>query len=445
MNEPRQTPTPAQRSDWAPAQLAADDPGGRWSPHLLLLAVLVLFAFAAVWATIGELDIVTRGDGRVITTSQVQLIQNLEGGIVSHILVKEGQVVEKDQPLFRIDDTRFAGAYREGRQGTLALRARVARLTAETQRSRLEMPADVLRASRPIAQNEIDLYHTRQKDLEIRNEVLQQQLAQRQNELIELRSREARLRESFELVQKEIAISAPLVKQGVISEIELLRQQREASRLRTDLDGATLAIPRVRASIEEARKKIEDNEYSFRSLAGADLAQAKGELAKLAETIPALEDRVERTTVRSPVRGTVKLLAVRTVGGVVQPGSPLAEVVPLEDVLLVETRIRPADIAFVSVGQRAIVKITAYDYSIYGGMEGSVVLVSPDSIQPQQGEPYYIAHVRTNSAYIPFQGKNLAVIPGMTAGVDVLTGKRTVLHYLLKPVNKSLDRSLTER
>ena len=445
MSEPKQTPAEAKRSGWAPSQLTVDDPGGRWSPHTVLVVVVVLFIFVAAWAAIGELDVVTRGDGRVITTSQVQIIQNLEGGIVSEILVKEGQVVERDQPLFRIDDTRFNSALREGQQGSLALRARVARLAAEAQRARFEMPADILREARQIAQNEIALYHTRQKDLEIRNEVLRQQLAQRQSELVELQSRVARLRESYELIQKEIAISAPLVKQGVISEIELLRQQREASRLRTDMDGATLAIPRVRASIEEARKKIEDNEYSFRSAAGTDLAQAKGELAKLSETIPALEDRLARTTVRSPVKGTVKLLAVRTVGGVVQPGSPLAEVVPLEDALLIETRIRPADIAFVSVDQRAIVKITAYDYSIYGGMEGRVVYVSADSIQPQQGEPYYIAHVRTNTAYLPFQGKNLAVIPGMAASVDVLTGKRTVLHYLLKPVNKSLDRSLTER
>ena len=418
------------------------DTEGRWLPHALLATMLALCAVALLWAAVTEIDEVVRGDAKVITQSQTQVVQNLEGGIVSEILVREGDVVERDQVLMRIDPTRFAAAYREGEQGAGALKAKVARLAAEAAGSRLEMPREV---PAPFAGHERELYQTRQHDLAAKNEILRQQLAQREGELAELTTREARLRESLALIQKEIDITAPLVKEGVVSEIELLRQEREATRIRTELDAATSAAPRVRAAIAEARKKIDENALTFRSQAGGELSQARAELAKLAENIPALEDRVSRTTVRAPAKGIVKTIPNKTVGGVVQPGSTMAEIVPLEETLVVETRLKPSDIAFVHPGQKAMVKISAYDYSIYGGLEGRIEYVSADSIQPQQGDPYYVAHVRTASNAIVFQGREHKVIPGMTASVDVLTGKRSVLTYLLKPVNKVRERALRER
>lgn len=417
----------------------------RWLPHLLLGTMLAFFIAAFAWTAFTDLDEVARGDGRVITQSQIQVVQNLEGGIVSEILVREGDIVAKDQVLMRIDPTRFAAAFREGEQGALALKAKIARLAVEANGGRFEMPKDVTSGSPVIAAHERAHYETRQHDLAAKNEILKQQLAQRESELTEMTTREQRLRESLAFIQKEIAITAPLVKDGVVSEIELLRQEREASRIRTELDAATLALPRVRSAIAEARKKIEESTLTFRSQAGTELSQARAEFAKLAESIPALEDRVARTTVRSPMKGIVKTIPNKTLGGVVQPGNPMAEIVPLEETLLIETRIRPADIAFVNVGQRAVVKITAYDYSIYGGLDGKIEHVSADSIQPQQGEPYYIVHVRTASNVIMFQGRELKVIPGMTANVDVLTGKRSVLTYLLKPVNKVRERAMRER
>lgn len=434
---------PESRSGWGEPPL--EDAGARWLPHALLGAILAFFVFAFGWAALTELDEVARGEGRVITRSQIQLVQNLEGGILAEILVREGDVVEKDQVLMRIDPTRFVSAFREGEQGVLGLKAKIARLAAEADGVRFAMPGEVEKGSPVLAAQERSLHETRRRDLATRSAILQQQLAQRENELKELQAREARLRESFALIQKEIAITAPLVRQGVVSEIELLRQEREAARIRTELDGATLAAPRVRAAIAEAKKRIEDNLTSFRAQAGIELSQARAELARLAENIPALEDRVTRATVRSPARGIVKTIPNKTVGGVVQPGSAMAEVVPLEDRLLVETRIRPSDIAFVKTGQRAVVKITAYDYSIYGGLEGRIEYVSADSIVPQQGEPFYLAHVRTDNNAIAYGGRQFAVIPGMTASVDVLTGKRTVLYYLLKPVNRARQQALRER
>jgi len=434
-------PAPAV-GDW---QLPTEDERARWLPHALLATVAAFFVVALVWAALAEIDEVTRGDGRVITASQVQLVQNLEGGIVSQILVKEGDVVAKDQVLLRIDDTRFSSAFREGQQTSVALRARMARLEAESRRAPIRMTEEIARGNRALAAQEIALYESRRRELAVKNEILQQQLAQRQNELAELNVRVERLGESLALINKEIALTAPMVKQGIVSEVELLRQEREAARIRTELDGAQLAIPRVRSAIEEAKKRGEDNELAFRSQAAADLASAQGELAKVTESIPALEDRLTRTAVRSPVRGTVKLMMVKTVGGVVQPGSAMAEIVSFEDTLLVETRIRPSDIAFVTVGQRAVVKITAYDSSIYGSMEGKIEHVSADSVQPPQGEPYFVAHVRTDASSLRFRDRALPVSPGMTAFVDVLTGKKTVLEYLLKPVNRARERALRER
>ena len=433
---------PAQ-GGWS--DLPADAGGTRWLPHALLVAIIAFFVFALAWAALTQLDEIARGEGRVITQSQVQVIQNLEGGILSEILVREGDVVEKDQVLIRIDPTRYVAAFKEGEQSALSLKARIARLDAEANGTRFSMPPEVSKGSPTLAAHERSLYETRQRDLAGKNEILRQQLAQRESELTELANREKGLTESLALIRREIAITAPLVKQGVMSEIELLRQEREAARIRIELEAASLAAPRLSAAIAEARKKIEEGELTFRSQAGVELSQARAELARLSQGLPALEDRVSRATVRAPVRGVIRTIPNKTVGGVVQPGSPMAEIVPLEETLLVETRLRPSDIAFVHLGQRAVVKITAYDYSIYGGLEGKIEYVSADSMQPQQGDPYYLAHVRTASNTVAYQGRELRVMPGMTANVDVLTGKRSVLGYLLKPVNRARERALTER
>lgn len=435
---------------WRPEELAADDGGLKRSPHWLLGAIIAFFLIALAWAWLAQIDEIARGEGKVITASQAQYVQNLEGGIIDKILVKEGDLVKKDQVLFELDRMRFASAYREGQQGELGLRAKVARLTAEVQGSALKMPANVVKSAPALADNETAVHRARLADLAGKNAVLREQLAQRTQEVVELRSKRARTEEQLEILKRELAITAPMVKEGAVSEVELLRLQRESARIRGDLDAATLAIPRAQSAIEEARGKMQDNASQFRSQAASELSAARNELAKVAEAVPGLEDKMARTLVRSPVNGVVKTIANKTVGGVVQPGTPLAEIVAVEDSLLVEARIRPQDIAFVKAGQTATVKLAAYDYSIYGGIEGKLVYVSADSIQPQaqpgqSSEPYYIAHVRTLKPGVEYRGKLLPVIPGMTGQVDVLTGRRSVLYYLLKPLNKTLERSLTER
>lgn len=417
----------------------------RWLPHALLITVASFVVIAVAWAAFAEIDQVARGEGKVIARSQNQVVQNLEGGIISEILVREGDVVEKGQVLVRIDDTRFSSSYREGEQGALSLKARIARLTAESSGRPLAMPADVVKGDREIAAHEQALFDTRRRELAAKSDVLRQQLAQRESELAELRTREERLRESYDLVRREVAITAPMVKQGVMSELELLRQEREASRIRTDLDAATQGIPRARAAVDESKRRLEDGELTFRSQAGAELSQLRSEYARLAETLPALQDRLSRTVVKAPSRGVVKTIVNKTPGGVVQAGSPIVELVPTDDSLIVEARVSPADIAFIHPGQRAVVKLTAYDFSVYGGLEGVIDYVSADTVEPREGPPYYLVHVRASSSLGGTGASTRPVLPGMTANVDVITGKHTILHFLLKPVNRALGNALRER
>lgn len=438
-------PQPSTLRTWSLERLVVDNGRERRWPHALLFVLAAFFLAALGWAAFFEIDEVARGDGRVVTRSQVQVVTNLEGGIIQDILVREGDRVRKGEPLVRIDPTRFASAYREGEQGALALKAKIARLSAEVRQTALAMPGDVVKGNRVIAERERTLFEARRTEYATRAQVLREQLAQRVSELAELRNRVQRLSEQLALVEREIGITAPLVKRGVVSEVELLRLEREQARTRTDLEQSRLGVPRVEAAIAEAKGRIADADATFRSQAGAELALAQGELAKLAEQIPALEDRASRTVVRAPMDGVVKLIPNKTVGGVVQPGSAMVEMVPAEDTLLVEARLPPADIAFVHVGQRALVKVTAYDYSIFGGLEGRIEHVSADSIVPQQGEPYYIVHVRTAANAIDYYGRKLSIAPGMLASVDVITGRRSILYYLTKPINRARERALTER
>jgi adhesin transport system membrane fusion protein len=375
------------------------------STNVGLYVLAAFLGVATYWAATASLDIVTVGQGTVIPSSKVQMIQNLEGGILAELPVREGQTVEKGQVVARISDVRFASDYRDNRARYLSLLARIARLTAEVQGTALAFPQDV-RAERPdLIRNETELYLSRRKGLE---------------ELI------AVLKRSHEMVSRELEMSIPLVAKGAMSEVEILRLRRQVN----ELDG-----------------QVADKRNLFVADAQRDLTATKGDLASMAESIQASKDRMVRTTVRSPMRGMVKKLNIMTIGGVIQPGSNIMEVVPLEDTLLIETHVQPDDIGFVRVGQEANVKITAFDFSIYGGLPGTVEVVSADAIVDDnvKNQTYYKVMVRTRSNHLEWKDGPLLIIPGMTATADILTGKRTVLQYLLKPVLKTTGTALRER
>jgi len=401
-----------------------------------------------VWAYFAEIDEITVGEGKVIPSSQVQVIQNLEGGIVSDIPVRVGDLVQKGQIIMRLDPTRFSSSLGENQAKYDALLAKATRLAAESTGQAFQAPAALIKSNPQLVNEERTLMATRQQELDTAMTVLRQQAEQRSQELSEKKAHYQQLQESYDLVNQELKISKPLVAQGVMSEVEILRLERQLSDVKGEMDAARLAIPRLEQAIAEARSKMTASIAKFRSDAAADLNLARAELAATGATGVAAEDRLARTSVRSPVTGLVKQLKVTTVGGVIQPGMEVMEIVPLEDSLLVETKIRPADVAFVSPGQDATVKITAYDFSIYGGLDAQVENITADTIVEEKGdkkESFYIVQVRTKSTTFSESKKKLLIMPGMVATVHIRTGKKTILNYLLKPIIKAKSDAMRER
>lgn len=339
---------------------------------LIIRYTLILFVIAIIWACLSPIDEITRAEGKIIPSSNVQVIQNLEGGIVSEIPVRIGQVVHKDQVVLKLDETRFASSAEESKAGI---------------------------------------------------DVLKEQVNQRAQEIAEKRSRLSQLQQSYAFINKELQMSKPLLAQGVVSEVEILRLQRQVSDLRGEMDANRLAIPRLESQLAEARAKLE----------GASASSL------------AAKDRLDRTTVRSPVEGIVKTININTVGGVIQPGMNVMEIVPIEDNLLVEARVRPSDVGFLKVGQPAMVKISAYDFSIYGGLEAEVENITADSITNEKGESFYLVRVRTKKNYLGTEEKPLPIIPGMMASASIKTGSKSLMTYLLKPIFKAKTDALTER
>jgi adhesin transport system membrane fusion protein len=418
------------------------------APRVVRLTIWVLlgfFVFALLWAHFAVVDEVTRGEGKAIPSSRLQKIQNLEGGIVAQIYVHEGEIVDAGAPLLRLDDTRFASNVGETEADRLAMLVRVERLSAEVEDRPMQISAETEKAVPALVAGERQLYASRQQQLQDEIGGLQQQLVQRQQELREFSSKLDQYRRSLDLLNQEIAMSEPLVAQGAISKVEVLRLRRSQVETRGELDATALAIPRAQAAVKEAENKIAETRGKFRSDALTQLNEARTGLSKAEATSKGLEDRVNRTLVISPVRGIVKQLMVNTIGGVIQPGSDLVEIVPLDDTLLVEARIRPQDIAFLRPGQEATVKFTAYDYTVYGGLKAKLEQIGADTITDDDGNSFYLITLRTEKSHLGTDDKPLLIIPGMVASVDIITGHKSVLSYLLKPIIRARAEALRER
>ncbi|MEC5397916.1 HlyD family type I secretion periplasmic adaptor subunit [Uliginosibacterium sp. H1] len=413
--------------------------GARAAVWITALALLVFF----IWAAFAELDEVTRGEGKVIPSRQIQVIQSLDGGIVSEILVREGQSVQAGQLLAKIDPTRFVSSLKENRAEYLALLAKAARLQAVADGSAFVAPEEALKEVPQLVEQERALYESKRAELGANVSIAEQQLAQRSQELNEVRAKRESATRSFELTQQELEKTRPLLRTGAVSDVELLRLERDVARYRGERDSANATIPRIEASITEARRKIQEVELNFRNLARSELSEINAKVGRLSEGSVGLADRVKQSEIRSPVRGTVNQLLVNTVGGVVQPGKEVMEIVPTDDTLLLEARVSPRDIAFLRPGQPALVKFTAYDFATYGGMDAELVHIGADTVTDDKGNAFYIVRVRTKESTLG--QRHLPIIPGMVAEVDILTGKKSILAYLFKPVLRAQQRALTER
>lgn len=408
----------------------------------LLYSIAAVLMVLLVWAWFGEVDEVTRGEGRVIPSRQVQIIQSLDGGIVSEILVAEGDTVVVGTPLIRIDETRVASSLRENQVQYFALLAKQARLKALAEDVAFNPPKEVLIEAPQTHSQEYALYVSSKEELQSAIAIARDQMVQREKELLEVQFRKDLAEKNHQSAVKELAANKPLLASGAVSEIDILKLEREATNTKGDIDQARAQISRIQSAIGEARRKITEVEQNFKSKVRTELNDTTARLNSLSEVSVSLQDKVNQSTLKSPVNGKVSRLFFNTVGGVIQPGKEVLEVVPTDDALILETKIQIKDIAFVRLLQPAIVKLTAYDYTIYGTLDAIVENVSADSIVDEKGNAYYIVRVRTLKSNL---GQGLPIIPGMVAQVDIMTGKKTVLSYLLKPVLKAKAYAFSER
>lgn len=411
-----------------------------WVVRVLVLTLLALL----LWASVSELDTLTRGSGKVIPSGQVQKLQSLEGGVVAEILVAEGDRVEAGQALMKISDLPFVGSYEEGRVHDLTLKARIARLSAEADGHEFVGDPEVISSRPDIQSAEERQYHSDLAELRESAAIAEEQLNQAQSQLHEAEARARQLQRNLGLVRRELAMKRPLVARQVLSEVDLLQLQVREAEAEGELESLQLSIPRLQSIIKETERKREHLDAEFRGRARQQLNDTLAEQARIKETQLSLADRVERTTLRSSVPGVIKRIHTNTVGGVVRPGMDVIEIVPAEQQLVIEAQVRPADIAHLVIGQPARLRFSAYDFALYGSMAATLGFISADTMTDDQGQTYFLVRLQPQDPALVFGDQQLPIRVGMTVEVDILTGKRTLLQYLLKPVNRVLGNALHE-
>ena len=432
-------------TDFMPDILAADLKKESQIAPLLLLTISLTFIILIIWAAFSEIDEITRGEGTIIPSTKLQVVDHLEGGIIQSIHVNEGDIVEKNQLLLNIDNTIAQARFNEGQTLYYRFIASVARLRAQISGQPFIIPQEVQEKAPLEAEDAVRLYNAHLEDLKSDQLIADQEIEQKQQELNELTSRTEELTMQRALISEKVEKIAPLVKQKLEPEITLTDLKIRESELRSEIASLKSNIARAKAAVLQAEQRARQVPIKFKAENWNELKDVNNRLAAAKGSFTSEGDRFSRTEVRSPVRGIVKQLLVTTVGGVVQPGEDLVEIVPLEDTLLIEAKINPKDIAFLRPGLKASVKITAYDYAVYGDLKGELIRVSADSITDDQGEVFYKAYLKTEGTILSKTKKVLPIMPGMISSVDILTGKKSVLNYLLKPILKAKQRALTER
>jgi adhesin transport system membrane fusion protein len=411
----------------------------------MLYVVAGAFAVLFIWAAFATLAVSSRGAGQVVPSSQVKLIQNLEGGILEALRVREGEQVKKDQVMAQINDTSLAAQYREDQATYHGMLAMVDRLRAEIDEKPLAFSSEL--EGEPFAdlrRQEESLYLSRKAEIASAQSALTQQVRQAERKEAELRETIPHLDASVKTTQEQLDIVRPQVQRGLISQIDQLKLDRELSDVRAKSASARAELDRARNQQTETRARLEENRQKFRGEALAQLNQLQAKLNGMNEQLNAQQERVGRRDVRSPVNGIVKKIHITTVGGVIKPGETIMEIVPLEDDLVIEARFQPSDIGFLAPGQEAVVRITAYDYSVFGSFKGRVERISADTVKDERGNPFYVVTVRADNP-LEQDRRDTPILPGMVAEVDVITGDRTILAYIFKPFFKLQERALRER
>ena len=418
----------------------------RLSQHFLLMAIFAFFVMFILWANFAALNEVTRGEGKVIPSTDVQSVQTLEAGIVDEFLVKEGDDVKAGQALIRLSDVDASSDLNANQAHYLGLLATITRLQAEAEgKDTVEFPSEVIKGAPSSVSEELKAFKADQQQRLGQLNIFEQQLTQREGEIQEMTTRAADLRGVIALQKQQQDVVEPLVARGSASKMELMQMQQTVKEKTVELNSALTGLPRARAAAEEARARINDLKTTAQQQAQTELSAKLTEMNEIKERLSAMQIRKTRTELKSPVNGTVQQISVKSVGGVVKPGEEVVKIVPKDDQLIVEARVKPADRAFIYPGQKAVVKITAYDYSIYGGLNGEVVDISADTIEDEKQQSFYRVRVRTYEKELKRRGQVLPILPGMVASVDILTGHKTVMQYILKPLIKTMTNAMSER
>lgn len=426
----------------ADAQWAAGQQQARGARLLLWLSLVTLIALL-LWASLGKIDEVVRGQGKVVPSRQIQVVQSLDGGIVEEILVRPGEQVELGQVLLRIDPTRFTASLGENKAESLALQAKAARLEALASGDPFRAPELLMKEAPQLVEMERRFWETKSQELQTNINIARDQLNQRHQELRETQANRDHAASSCSLTSEELKVTQPLLSSGAVSEVDLLRLQRDVARFCGEAKAAGAQIGRIQSAIQEAERKVQESELNARNLARVELSETKAKLSSLEQGQLALADRVKLADVRSPVRGTINTLMANTVGGVVQPGKDILDIVPMDDSLLLEVQVNPKDIGFLHFGQHAEVKFTAYDFAIYGGLDGKIEQIGANTITDEKGNAFYNVKVRTERVHVGDNSR--PIIPGMQAEVHILTGKRSLMQYLLKPILRAKSNAFSER
>lgn len=416
------------------------------SKHFLLVFIIVFWIVLVIWASFSPLDEITRGDGKIIPSSQVQALQSLEAGIVEEFLVREGDAVEKDQILVRLNAIEATSDLGANQARYLGLLASITRLQAEAEgKGTVDFPDNVMKGAPQSVTEELNTFRANRQSLINQLNVLQQQMAQREQEVRELNTRITDTRGVVNLQRQEKAMVAPLVEKGSAPRMELLQLDRSIKERVTELNGHLSSLPRAKSAVAEAQARIEEIKTNAQAQAQVELSAKLIEMNEIKERLSALTERKTRTEIKSPVAGTIQEITINTIGGVINPGEDLIKIVPKDDKLIVEAKVRPADRAFIYPGQKAIVKLTAYDFAIYGGLDAELISISADTFEDQEGNSFYQVKLRTKETELRRKGEVLPIEVGMVASVDILTGKKTIMQYFLKPLIKTLNTALRER
>lgn len=415
------------------------------SATLMLASIAALIVFIILWAALSEVEEMTRGEGQVVPSQEVQIVQSLEGGILQELLVREGDLVKKGDILLRISDVQFSSEERGTEAKLLGLRAKKARLEAEAGGHEFSMPEDIVQKMSDVVENERKLYDSRQEELKRAYEILDEKIKRAEAGIAETNAQINRLYQNRKSLQEELAITKDMVAKRAMPKLEEIRQQRELDDISGQINANTEKKTGLEAELRSAQAEKESQEDRFRSQALSELSEVETEIAGLEESLKSIGDRVSRAELRAPVDGIINNIAIKTLGGVIEPAQRLIEIVPVDDELKIIARVEPRDVAFLHPGQPVNVKITAYDSTIYGHLEGELIRIGANSVTGREGEIYFEIEVRTQKNYLGTEDRPLPITPGMVANVEVITGKRTILTYLLKPILRARSVAFTER